>query len=60
MGPLIIGGVSRFGLLGELLQLLWERKNWVLLPPVIMLALIGVLLVAAQATPLGPLIYPLF
>lgn len=50
----------RFGVIGEILQLVWQRKLWVLLPPILMLIVVGVLLLVAQATPLGPLIYPLF
>lgn len=52
--------MERFGVIGELFQMVWERKNWVLVPPLVALVLIGGLIVLAQATPLGPLIYPLF
>ena len=50
----------RFGAIGELLQMIRERKLWVLLPPLLALLVVGGLMVLAQATPLGPLIYPLF
>ncbi len=50
----------RFAAIGELFQMIWRRKAWVLLPPVIALVLVTGLLVLAQATPLGPLIYPIF
>lgn len=52
--------MHRFGVLGEILLMVWERKVWVLLPPVLALILVAGLLVLAQITPLGPLIYPLF
>lgn len=50
----------RFGILGELLQMVWQRRAWILVPPIAALILIGALIFLAQATPLGPLIYPLF
>lgn len=37
-----------------------EHKNWVLLPPLIALVLVGALVILGQSTPLAPLIYPLF
>ncbi len=50
----------RFLAVGEILQMVWRRKLWVLLPPLLALLAVGGLLLLAQATPLGPLIYPLF
>jgi cytochrome c oxidase subunit IV len=52
--------VYRFSAIAELLQMIWHRKAWVLLPPVLALILVAGLMIAAQATPLGPLIYPIF
>lgn len=52
--------MDRFGTIGEILQMIWHRRTWALIPPVLALLLVGVLILAAQATPLGPLIYPLF
>jgi hypothetical protein len=54
-------GVSqRFGIAGELLGFLWERKLWWMLPMVTVLLIFGGLMVAAQGTALGPFIYTLF
>lgn len=50
----------RFGVIGELLGMIWRRRMWVLLPPLIALTVVAALIILAQATPLGPLIYPLF
>jgi cytochrome c oxidase subunit IV len=50
----------RFGIAGELLRMIWQRKAWVLLPPVLALILVTALVVLAQSSPLGPLIYPIF
>lgn len=52
--------MTRLGLIGELFQMLWEHRLWILLPPALALVLVGALVVLGQATPLGPLIYPLF
>jgi hypothetical protein len=48
------------GTIGELLQFLWSRKLWWLLPFVITLLVIGVLLVIGQVTGVAPFIYTLF
>lgn len=52
--------MRRFAIVFELFQMVWERKTWVLIPPLLALVLVGALVILAQATPLGPLIYPLF
>ena len=51
---------TRFGIAGELLAFLWERKLWWLLPMVIVLLVFGGLMVTAQSSALGPFIYTLF
>ena len=51
---------TRFGIAGELLAFLWERKLWWLLPMVIVLLAFGGLMVTAQSSALGPFIYTLF
>lgn len=48
------------GVAGELIELLWERKLWWLIPMVIVLMVFGLLLLFASASGLAPLIYPLF
>lgn len=52
--------MHRLGLLAELFEMLREHRNWILIPPVVALVLVGALIALGQATPLGPLIYPLF
>ncbi len=50
----------RFGLLGQLFQFLWERKLWWLMPMMVVLILLGLLLLFAQSSAVGPFIYSLF
>lgn len=50
----------RFGLLGQLFQFLWERKLWWLMPMMVVLVLLGLLLLFAQSSAVGPFIYSLF
>ena len=52
--------VTNLGVAGELLKLLWRRKLWWLIPMVTVLLLLGLLLVFASASGLGPFIYTLF
>jgi hypothetical protein len=51
---------TRFGIAGELLGFLWERKLWWLIPMVLVLLAFGGLMVTAQSSALGPFIYTLF
>jgi Family of unknown function (DUF5989) len=51
---------TRFGIAGELLSFLWERKLWWLIPMVLVLLAFGGLMVTAQSSALGPFIYTLF
>jgi len=46
--------------IGELFQFLIKRGAWFLVPVVAGLLLIGMLLILASATPLGPFIYTIF
>ena len=50
----------RFGIAGELMGFLWERKLWWLIPMVLVLLVFGGLLITAQSSALGPFIYTLF
>lgn len=43
---------------GEIFRFLIERKNYWLIPLVIMLILLGLLVLFAEITGLGPFIYP--
>ena len=54
------GVKQRFGIAGELMGFLWERKMWWLIPMVAVLLLFGGLMVTAQSSALGPFIYTLF
>ena len=47
-------------MLGELLVFLWKRKRWWLIPMIVVLILFALLLVFAQGSAVGPLIYTLF
>ncbi len=51
---------QRFGIAGELMGFLWQRKLWWLIPMVFVLLVFGGLLVTAQSSALGPFIYTLF
>jgi len=54
------GMKTRFGIAGELLSFLWQRKLWWLIPMVLVLLAFGGLMVTAQGSALGPFIYTLF
>jgi len=47
------------GALGDLVMLVWQRKLWWLVPLLLALVVLAVLLLL-EATPVGPLIYPVF
>ncbi len=49
-----------FGTLGELVQFMWKRKLWWLLPMIIVLILFAALIVLGSAAGIGPFIYTLF
>jgi hypothetical protein len=51
---------SNFGVVGELMRFLWQRKLWWLIPMVAVLLVFGLLLVFASASGIGPFIYTLF
>jgi len=51
---------TMFQTAGELLQFLWERKLWWLLPMVLMLLIIGGLMIFAQSSAIAPFIYTIF
>jgi hypothetical protein len=44
----------------ELFQFLVERRAWWMIPIVAGLLMVGLMIVAAQATPLGPFVYTFF
>ena len=51
---------NNLGVVRELLQFLWERKLWWLIPMVTVLLVFGLLLIFASASGVGPFIYTLF
>lgn len=51
---------GRMGVLGELMQFLWARKLWWLIPMFIALGLFVILIVFGQASGAAPFIYTLF
>jgi Family of unknown function (DUF5989) len=53
----VVGGLST---IGELMQFLWRRKLWWLMPFVVTLVLVGVLIVVGEVTGAAPFIYTLF
>ena len=52
--------VTGFGTISELLQFLWQRRLWWLIPFVVTLMLVAVLLLVGQVTGVAPFIYTLF
>jgi len=50
----------KLGIMGELLQFLWQQKLWWLIPMVVVLLGFGLLLVLAQGSAIAPFIYTLF
>ncbi|MFZ4812894.1 MAG: DUF5989 family protein [Phototrophicaceae bacterium] len=51
---------SRLGVLGELLQFLWERKLYWLIPMIVVLVVFGLLLLVSNNPTTAPFIYSLF
>lgn len=54
------GFMANAGVLGEIFTFLWGNKKWWLIPMVTILLLLGLLLVFASASGIGPFIYTLF
>lgn len=52
--------VARMGIVGELLQFLWSRKLYWLIPLIISLVIFGLVLIMGSHPILGQFIYPLF
>jgi hypothetical protein len=53
----VVGGADT---IGELLQFLWQRKLWWMIPLVATLLLVAVLLLVGEVTGVAPFIYTLF
>ncbi|MBE7552906.1 MAG: hypothetical protein HS126_17685 [Anaerolineales bacterium] len=54
------GMMTNTGVIGEIIQFLWARKMWWLIPMVTVLILFGLLLVFASSSGVAPFIYTLF
>ena len=52
--------VARMGVLGELLQFLWRRKLYWLIPLIVTLALVAVLIIAGGSGALSVFLYPIY
>lgn len=47
------------GVLADIVQLVWQKKLWWMVPLLLAMLLLAAL-VFVQATPIGPLLYPVF
>jgi uncharacterized membrane protein YccC len=54
------GFVARMGILGEMLQFLWRRKLYWIIPMVITLIVFAVLIILGSNPATAPFIYSLF
>lgn len=54
------GFFANAGVLGEIFVFLWTNKKWWLIPMVGLLMILGLLLLFASASGIGPFIYTLF
>ncbi len=52
--------MSKLSIFAELWAFMKIRKKWWLLPIIVMIALLGLILVFAQGSPLAPFIYTVF
>lgn len=60
MGNFFKGMMTNTGVVGEIMQFLWARKLWWLIPMVSVLLLFGLLLIFASSSGVAPFIYTLF
>ena len=60
MRNFINGMITNTGVVGEVIQFLWVRKLWWLIPMVSVLLLFGLLLIFATSSGVAPFIYTLF
>lgn len=51
---------ARMGIVGELLQFLWERKLYWLIPMILVLIIFGAIIVLGSNPSTAPFIYTLF
>ncbi|MFA6407530.1 MAG: DUF5989 family protein [Candidatus Paceibacterota bacterium] len=50
----------RFSILKSLLSFFWRNRMWWIIPMLIVLSIFFFLMIFAQSSPLGPLIYTIF
>lgn len=60
MNNFVKGMITNSGVVGEVIQFLWIRKLWWLIPMVSVLLLFGLLLIFASSSGVAPFIYTLF
>ena len=60
MGNFVKSMITNTGVVGEVIQFLWARKLWWLIPMVSVLLLFGLLLIFASSSGVAPFIYTLF
>lgn len=60
MGNFFKSMVTNTGVVGEILQFLWARKLWWLIPMVTILLIFGLFLIFASSSGIAPFIYTLF
>ena len=60
VGNFFRGMMTNTGVVGEVIQFLWVRKLWWLIPMVTVLLLFGLLLIFASSSGVAPFIYTLF
>ncbi len=51
---------NRFSVMGELYRFLWKQRLFWMIPMVSVLLILGILLIFAQSSPVGPMIYAIF
>lgn len=56
----IRGMGAKFGIAGELMSFLWQRKLWWMIPSITVLLLFGLLIILTEGSALAPFIYTLF
>ncbi len=60
MGNFFKSMITNTGVVGEILQFLWARKLWWLIPMVTILLIFALFLVFASSSGIAPFIYTLF
>ncbi len=56
----VTGLVSRIRIAGELIQFFWHNKWWWLSPMIVVLLMLGLLIIFAESSAIGPFVYTLF